>query len=92
MFDADGLQKIEACRAHSSMWLSTQTGLRLRSGRTSIKMVDWDYDKKNELDEYDGPGKERGQVASSCTSMLPSGFLTLALLAQGAALMACAHD
>jgi len=55
-------------------------------------MVDWDYDKKNELDEYDGPGKERGQVASPCTSMLPSCFLTLAPLAQVAALMARAHD
>lgn len=40
-------------------------GLRsLRSGRTSIKMVDWDWDKKKEEEEYDGPGKERGQVSS----------------------------
>ena len=38
-------------------------GLRLRSGRTSIKMVDWDWDKKEEEDNYDGPGSERGQVS-----------------------------
>jgi len=42
----------------------TKTGLRLRSGRTSIKMVDWDYEKKEEEDNYDGPGSERGQVSA----------------------------
>ncbi len=26
-------------------------------------MVDWDWDKKNEEEEYDGPGAERGQVS-----------------------------
>jgi hypothetical protein len=39
------------------------TGLSLRTGRTSIKMVDWDYDKKEDLDNYDGPGSERRQVS-----------------------------
>jgi len=41
------------------------SGLRLRSGRTSIKMVDWDWDKKEEEDNYDGPGSERGQINRS---------------------------
>ena len=29
---------------------------------TTIKMVDWDWDKKEEAENYDGPGAERGQV------------------------------
>ena len=43
------------------------SGLRLRSGRgvTTIKMVDWDWDKKDEIEEYDGPGAERGQINRS---------------------------
>jgi hypothetical protein len=42
-------------------------GLRLRAGRglTSVKMVDWDWDKKAEEENYDGPGAERGQVNRS---------------------------
>jgi hypothetical protein len=42
--------------------VQSATGLRLRNARTTIKMVDWDWDKKEEEDNYDGPGSERGQV------------------------------
>jgi len=65
----------------------TKTGLRLRSGRTSIKMVDWDYDKKEKEDNYDGPGSERGQVSAQGSMpkiphpkhSLPAGCLGAAL-------------
>lgn len=46
----------------SAPGIKATTGLRLRTGRTTIKMVDWDWDKKEEADNYDGPGAERGQI------------------------------
>jgi len=47
--------------------IKATSGLRLRAGRglTSVKMVDWDWDKKAEEENYDGPGAERGQVNRS---------------------------
>merc|ERR1712216_45441 len=44
--------------------IKATSGLRLRPAKTSIKMVDWDWDKKEE-ENYSGPGSERGQVNRS---------------------------
>jgi len=45
--------------------IKATSGLRLRHAKTSIKMVDWDWDKKEEEENYSGPGSERGQVNRS---------------------------
>ncbi|EKX34709.1 hypothetical protein GUITHDRAFT_166141 [Guillardia theta CCMP2712] len=37
----------------------------LRPSLTSLRMVDWDWDKKSEEEEYDGAGADRGQINRS---------------------------